>query len=320
MNTQSMNKGKSILEQQNLDTNIDKLLAQRKLYLNAKTLNIILLLVTVLVPVIISIITNWIFNINDKHWIYIYYTVIAFVGEKIAEKLIDKWKKKAAAIQEKFDTEVYQLPENRLLNMVFVGSNEIREYSKKAKENQEKLEKVKNWYSIKIARIKTNVAILFCQRINIIYDQDIREKYKNYLICISIITSLLLVIPLFLNNFKIVKIFSEVLLPLIPLINYIWREINTNSESIDNLQNLREIIKDKLESININDEIDIVLLRKIQDGVYQNRVLSPLIPDCIYKYLWSKLEDTMNYSVESKIDKMLSSTDSSSPNQKRTPP
>ena len=75
-------------------------------------------------------------------------------------------------------------------------------------------------------------------------------------------------------------------------------------ESVDNLQKLREIIEDNLKSISINDTIDEDELRRIQDRIYQNRILSPLIPDFIYSILWTKLEDQMNYSVKTKIEEM----------------
>ena len=96
----------------------------------------------------------------------------------------------------------------------------------------------------------------------------------------------------------------EVILPSIPIFNFTYKEYNTSFESVDNLQKLREIIEDNLKSISINDTVDEDELRRIQDRIYQNRILSPLIPDFIYSILWTKLEDQMNYSVKTKIEEM----------------
>ncbi|AZB30705.1 S-4TM family putative pore-forming effector [Chryseobacterium balustinum] len=300
-----MNKGKDIFNRQNLAINIDKLLAQRRLYSNAKKVNYFLICLTVIIPIIISLITNLtIIEINDKHWIYVLFTVFAIILEKIFEIYIDRCKKTAASIQEDFDTTIFPLPENELLNTTYVDADIIRYYSKKDKNNNKKVEKVTSWYSKEIKNIDTNIAILFCQRMNICYDQNIKKKYNILLIILSILTFLILLSFSLSNNFSLMKFMIEVVLPSIPIFNFTYKEFNTNLESVDNLQKLREIIEENLNSISLNDSISTEELRRIQDRIYQNRILSPLIPDFIYSFLWSKLEDQMNYSVKTKIEEI----------------
>lgn len=297
-----MNKGKKIFNEQNLEINIDKLLAQRRLYLNAKKVNYLLISITVFIPIIISLVTNFtIAVINDKNWIYVLFTVIAIVLEKVFEIYIDRCKKTAASIQENFDTTIFELSENELLNTTFVDADIIRKYSRKDRNNNKKVEKVTNWYSKEIENINTNLAILFCQRMNICYDQNIKKKYNILLIILSILTFIILLGLSLFNNFSLMKFMIEVILPSIPIFSFTYKEFNTNLESIDNLQKLREIIEQNLNSISINNSINVEELRRIQDRIYQNRILSPLIPDFIYRYLWSGLEDKMNYSVKTKI-------------------
>lgn len=301
-NIHNMNKGSEILNRQNLEINIDKLLAQRRLYSNAKKINYLLIAITVVVPIGISLITNFSqVEINDKNWIYVLYAVIATVTEKAFEIYIDRCKKTAASIQEDFDTDIFSLPENKLLNTTYVDLDIIRKFSKKDKTNTIKLNKVKDWYSEEIKSIKTNIAILFCQRMNICYDQNIKRKYSVLLIILSVITFLTLLLFSLLEDFSLMKFMIEVVLPSMPIFVFTYKEFNISLESIDNLQKLREIIEDRLDSISINDTIEIEELRKIQDRIYQNRILSPLIPNFIYTYLWSDLEDQMNYSVKNKI-------------------
>lgn len=300
-----MNKGKDICNGQNLGINIDKLLAQRRLYSNAKKVNYFLIFLTVLIPIIISLITNFAsIEINDRHWIYVLYAVVAIVLEKIFEIYIDRCKKTAASIQEDFDTTIFALPENELLNTTYVDADIIRKYSKKDKNNTEKVNKVTNWYSKEIENIDTNIAILFCQRMNICYDQNIKRKYNMLLIISSIVTFLILLVFSLFNNFTLMKFMIEVILPSIPIFSFTYNEFNTNLESVDNLQKLREIIEQNLNSISISDSINDEELRRIQDRIYQNRILSPLIPDFIYSFLWSELEDQMNYSVKTKIEEI----------------
>ncbi len=300
-----MNKGQDILYKQNLDANIDKLLAQRRLYSNAKIMQYILIGITVIIPILIAFVTNFSsLKIDDKSWIYIIYAIIVIFGEKILEIFIDRNKKTAASIQEKFDINIFEISENELLNSVFVDHDIIRKYSKKDKNNTKKVRRVTNWYSEKIESLQTNIAILFCQRMNICYDQNIKKKYNLLLITLSIITFATLLIFALSNDFSLKKFIIEVILPSIPIFNFTYKEISTNLESVDNLQKLREIIETRLSSLSVNDTIEVEELRNIQDRIFQNRILSPLIPDFIYKLLWTELEDQMNYSVENRINEL----------------
>lgn len=302
---QSMNNGNQILTAQSSKSNIDKLLAQRKLYSNAKVLQYILLLSTVIAPITISIITNLIrFKIDDKGWIFVSYSIIVLIGEKLIESIIDRNKKTAASIQEKFDIAVLGISENETLNAVFVDLETIRANSKKDKENKKKVLKVINWYSPKINRLNTNIAVLFCQRMNICYDFSIKNKYNFYLILISALTFLSLFIFSLSQNFTLQKFIVEVILPSLPVFAFTYKEVSTNLEALDNLGNLKEIIENELATKKLGDSVEEEKLRKIQDRIFANRTLSPLIPNFIYNFLWTKLEDEMNYSVENRINEL----------------
>lgn len=302
-----MNKGQEILYKQNLDVNIDRLLAQRRLYSNAKIMQYILIAITVIIPVLIAFVTNFSnLRIDDTSWIYTIYAIAVIFGEKILEIFIDRNKKTAASIQEKFDTNIFDMPENELLNSVFIDHDIVRKYSKKDKLNANKISRITNWYSTRIDCLQTNIAILFCQRMNICYDQNIKKKYNKLLISLSVLTFITLLIISLTNDFSLKKFIIEVILPSIPILNFTYKEINQNIESVDNLQKLREIIENKLSSLSRNDVIEIEELRNIQDRIFNNRILSPLIPDFIYKILWTELEDEMNYSVENRIVELQS--------------
>jgi hypothetical protein len=300
-----MNNGLIILQKQNLDANIDKLLAQRRLYSNAKIIQYILIAITVIIPILLTFITNFSdLKIDDSNWIFAIYAIIVLFLERILDFFINRNKKTAASIQEKFDVEIFEIPKNDLLNTTFIDYDIIRKYSKKDKLNSKKVRRVKNWYSTKIERLTTNIAVIFCQRMNICYDQNIKRKYNILLIILAVITFIILLGVSLLNDFSLKKFIIEVILPSIPIFSFTYKEISTSFDSIDNLQKLREIIETKLNSLSIDDTIDKEELRNIQDRIFYNRTSSPLIPDFIYKHLWSELEDQMNYSVEQRINEL----------------
>tara|TARA_R110002072_G_scaffold302379_2_gene484972 strand:- start:745 stop:1686 length:942 start_codon:yes stop_codon:yes gene_type:complete len=297
------NKGKKILKKQNRLNHIDELLAQKTIYSRAKNYQGLLIFITVLLPILVSILIKLDSNLIDQsNYIFALYLVLGAVGEKILEKVIDRLKNIAASIQEQFDCDVLDIEKNETINSMFIDKESIRRYSKKARKNTKLVEKVTDWYSLNLKAVKTNIASLLCQRTNITYDFSIRSRYKNAILILTILTFTVLLIIAFYNDLTLKTFLIEVILPSIPVIMFAYKEINSNIESIDNLNHLRHLIESELSGININSEIDETLLRKIQDRIYQNRILSPLIPDFIYYFVRTKLEDEMNYSVEAKLE------------------
>ena len=260
------NKGKKILERQNKDVHINELLAQKRVYSIAKNYQGFLIFISVPLPIIISLVVKSNPNlIDESSYIFVLYTIIAAVGEKILESSIDRLKKIAASIKETFDNKV-------------LGIN------------------------LEIKNVKTNVASLLCQRTNITYDFSVRKRYKYLIYIISSLTFLVLLIIALINDLSVKGFLIEVILPSIPIIMFAYKEINSNTESIDNLNHLRNLIESTLSETNINDTIEKKQLRSIQDRIYNNRLLSPLIPDFIYNSLRPKLEDEMNYSMAERIE------------------
>ena len=296
-------KGEKILEKQNREAHIDELLAQRTIYSIAKNYQGLLIIITVLLPIFVSIVVKFVPSlINQSNYIFALYLVFAVIGEKILEKTVDRLKKTSASIQERFDTKVLALDSNETLNTILIDDSFVRRYSKKAKKNKELVQKVTNWYSLNLKGINSNIASLLCQRTNITYDYSVRKQYKNIIYILTSLTIIALFLISLVNNLTLKSFLIEVVLPSIPVFIFSYKEINSNIESIDNLSHLRALMESILEDIKIDSKIQNELLRQIQNRIYYNRILSPLIPDFIYSMLRTKLEDEMNYSVEKRIE------------------
>lgn len=301
-------KGIKILKWQNQENHIDELLAQKTVYSRAKNYQGLLILITVPLPLLISLIIKFSPSLIDQSsYIFVLYTIIAATAEKVLESTIDRLKKIAASIKETFDTNVLGIIENDSLNLVLIDREIIRRYSLKKRKKQNEVDLVTNWYSLEIKKIKTNVASLLCQRTNITYDFSVRKRYKLLIIILSVITFLILFAISLSQDLSLKGFVIEVILPSIPIIMFAYKEINSNTESIDNLNHLRNLIESTVKKTDIDDDIDKHQLRSIQDRIYNNRLLSPLIPDFIYKILRPKLEDEMDYSIKEQI-KILRTT------------
>ena len=296
------NTGKHITEKQNEDFHIDELLAQQRIYSNAKNFQGLLIFITVPLPVLIAIIIKISPELIDQTtWIFALYLIFASLGEKILDSTIGRLKKIAASIQESFDLTILNIESNETLNLAMIDKETIRHYSKKPKQDIKKIEEVTNWYSINIIGLPTNIASMLCQRTNIYYDFSVRKRYNFLMTIFATFTFITLLIISLINALDLKSFLVEVVLPSIPIFVFAYKEKNTNIESIDNLKHLKKLIESSLSNLNINDEIEDGILRKIQDRIYANRLLSPLIPDLIYKIVRPKLEDEMNYSVEERI-------------------
>ncbi|RAR75605.1 S-4TM family putative pore-forming effector [Flavobacterium aciduliphilum] len=299
------NIGKHILETQNENFHIDQLLAQKKIYSNAKILQGILIFITIPLPIIIALILKFYPTLFDeKHWIFVLYLVLASLFEKVLENYVDRYKKLAASIQEAFDTKVLNIEENESLNTVNIDNELIREKSKGPRKKSKRVADVTNWYSLNIISIRTNIASILCQRTNVFYDFSVRKRYNCAMRIIVVLTFIILMVISLKNDITLKLFLIEVVIPSIPVFMFAYKEINSNTESIDNLEHLRNLIEVNLNNLTIESNIQKPLLRKIQDRIYSNRILSPLIPDFLYYLIRPKLEDQMNYSVEQIVKKL----------------
>lgn len=299
------NIGKHILDTQIENYQIDELLAQKNIYSNAKILQGILIFITIPLPIILALIIKYYPNlIEEKNWVFVLYLISASLIEKVLESFIDRYKKLAASIQETFDSKVLIIEENETLNTVNIDSEIIRAYSKKPRTNSDKVAKVTNWYSLNLITIQTNIASILCQRTNIYYDFSVRKRYTWAMRILVIFTFIILLIISLKNDINLKSFLIEVVIPSIPVFMFAYKEINSNTESIDNLEHLKNLIENTLSNLTINSNVEKSLLRKIQDRIYSNRILSPLIPDFLYYILRPKLEDEMNYSVAQKVQNL----------------
>lgn len=299
------NIGKHIIETQNEDFRIDQLLAQQSIYSNAKIFQGILIFITIPLPIIIAFAIKTYPNlIDEKNWIFVLYLILASLSEKVLENFVDRFKKLAASIQEMFDLKVLLIEQNEALNTANVDDEIIRAYSRNPRTKIKKVEKVTNWYSLNVINLRTNIASILCQRTNIYYDFSVRKRYNWVMRILVILTFLALLIISLKNDFTLKAFLIEVVIPSIPAFMFAYKEINSNTESIDNLEHLKNLIEDTIDSLSIASNIEKSLLRKIQDRIYANRNLSPLIPDFLYKIIRPKLEDEMNYSVKERVERL----------------
>lgn len=296
--------GKHIIQEQDSETSIKYLAAQKQLYINGKTTFAFQVLIAVPIPILISIVTPLLGKEEQSIvWIFVLYSIIATFLEFFCEDRAMKLKKLAASIQEKFDTSVLLIDWNKTLITSKPDDGIIlRFYNKYIKKNN--LDKLYGWYSNEVLPVNTNIATLLCQRTNCSYDFTLRQRYTNTILLLAAATFLILLIIAGQNGLTVPNFISTVLFPSLPVFVLAYKQISTNKEAIENLKELKDLIEGRLETLRINDQVEPHLIRQIQDKIYLKRINSPLLPEWAYNFLRQNLEDEMHFSVKEKVKEL----------------
>lgn len=303
-----VNIGKEILERQNQEESLVLLLAQREIYSSAKKLQFYSIILVAFIPVILAMIGYFNKDYSSNYTdIIIIYSVIATFGEFFLNNLRDNKKSLASSIQENFDTKVFKIKKNKNLGVLDVDDDILFEYKSKIQSGYN-IDKLRDWYSHEIAEIKTNIAILFCQRTNVSYDYNLRKRYIKCILVLLIVVSLLLLFFGFSKNMTLIDFSRKVIVPMLPIFIFSFNEIKNQYEAINTLKELQYIFSKNLENITLDSCIDKIEIRQIQDRIYRNRRVSPLIFDFIYHFLRDRessgLEQIMHFSISSKIKEL----------------
>jgi hypothetical protein len=296
--------GKHIIKEQDSDSSIRYLAAQKHLYIKGKLTFAFQVIIAVPIPILISIITPFLSKSEQGIiWIFVLYCIIATFLEFFLEDRAMKLKKMAASIQEKFDTSVLLIGWNKTLlpNKPEDGSI-LRYYNKHIKKHR--VDKLYGWYSNEILPVSTNIATLLCQRTNCSYDFTLRNRYTKTILLLAASTFIILLIAAGQNGMTVQTFISSVLFPSLPVFVLAFKQISSNKDAIENLKELKDLIENELENIKINDTIETQLIRQIQDKIYLKRINSPLLPEWAYNFLRQNLEDEMHFSAKETVKEL----------------
>lgn len=270
---------------QNREENIELLAAQRVLYNEARIYELLIFILTIVIPTLILFIKIFFENNNLFKEVS---NIIPIITMLIYIFIYDKnkdIKNKAAYIQQLFDSKVYDI--NFGIKMEDIeNSYTIFEKSKKILNSEKEKNKLHNWYNIDIRcnKLSSFKLILSCQIINIFWSKELKQKYINiisFIILIPILILLIINIKLYKINF-IVSTISY----MTPLISFFYINIKNVKNEIKELQNVLSNIEIKLNSDNITEK-DII---KIQNSIFEYRKNSVLIFNIFYNFYKQNIE------------------------------
>ncbi|MBS7565323.1 hypothetical protein KHS38_12995 [Mucilaginibacter sp. Bleaf8] len=291
-----------ILTRQNKPDALQRLAAQRELYSAAKGIFAWQALLTVILPVVLAC-----FAIAFESWApYIaWYGFIIFAIDLLAiDPQIKKLKTKAAKIQEMFDCGVLQLSYSELKTVSEITVETVLRYYKAHEKIATNIEKIKDWYPSAISEVGLPIARIICQRSSCWWDKKLREEYCQRIKYIIMGIFVLILSGCFFAKTETVHLIL-ILSALVPFFQFAIKQYNDNIDMNCRLQQLSNYIEQVWRDILNGTVADPELKsesRRIQDGIYDNRTLSPLIFDFFYKKSRTDNELTMNEAAQKLVD------------------
>lgn len=274
---------KKIAELQNNPDNMKLLGTQRELYSSAKKVFGFQFLFNVFVSVALAILAMFYEEITVYAALYgILFTIIDIIG---FVPLINKMKRKAATLQERYECAVLEIELSDLKNYEQVSEEEISNNYHLHIRNQKNLEGLKNWYSEKIDCIRdTGVATLICQRSNNWWDLKLKRRYITGLLSLLIFVTVAIIVIGLIKEIKL-KEMILILNALMPFFLFIYHELSDHYSAKKTLEHLHTFFDTKFKELE-NKTLDKSTLpdlsRRVQDELFEHRANGPLVPDWFY--------------------------------------
>ena len=268
--------------------------SQRVSYSRAKSIRFTKYGVTLLLIIVAPII--FIYKQESISFIGILGALWALISFLIG--FIESWLvKRAATIQEIYDTELYEIEWNKVLFGAKIIPHEyINGLTKKYSVSELELN-FKDWYE-GIDNIESPLAILICQRQNIVWDYKLREIYA-FIILGVLIVNFLTGLALFaftgetLLNYLlglILPSLSAYILGIEELIGH-WKIAKRKKNLENDIMSFVNEAKTDIRSLTISK------LREIQNVIFNERLKAPLIPDIVYNRLKKRFSDSSILSI-----------------------
>lgn len=301
----------SINERQNNELNLKRLAAQRQLYSGAKELMHIQFVISGLAIIIFAAIGN---IISKDYAVYITMLAIFCVlfNELFLTKRIDEIKIKAAYIQEEFDCEVLEITHNYIKSSHWSTMECIQENNKKYLAKHNNYDLLRDWYP-GIDKAEQRYGKIICQSTNCWWNQNLRKKYSNFLISGTVTIFIILLIISVVKGITLSGFIMSVISPILPGADLVYKINRENKKAIQNLNHLKSKIDDiivilKCKEIYTDEQLKNDV-RVLQDMIFDNRAISPLIPDKFYFKYRDNDEETAKSSNKELVELIRTQSD-----------
>ncbi|TCW21085.1 MULTISPECIES: S-4TM family putative pore-forming effector [Vibrio] len=300
---------------QNTPESINRLLAQKQVYTDAKTLQGWYLFLSIPVMMILNVLVKplllskwveeaWRFDLTNT--IALLALILTFYELFYIKPTVAKLKEKAAKIQESFDCFVYGLEWNSVLCGEKVCDTDVALYSSKFRKAQGNVNNYYDWYTPDISQLDKNQSMLACQKENLGWDIVQRKKFKKLVTFGAVLAFSISAVAGFYSEFKIQEFILSVIIPSLPAITYAISNHFDNLEAITN----KESLKSATDNVSRFSNITTKHVRNIQNSIYLNRKDNSLIFDWFYDYERESMQRGISYASRQLVRRICFGSDS----------
>ena len=273
-----------IVERQNEEKYICYLAAQRRLYNEAKRLDGIEILFSVVLPLFFAALQ---LMISDNTYLNATSYVLSIISMGISLLFgfyIDRKKETAAEIQQHFDLYVYQMPwDNKLFGLQRNITHVVAEKAKLLLKNPKEHERLTNWYTTVAGTVDLKKGILMCQKENYNWDVNLRKRFRRLSVIVIIILTILVFLIGIVKNETVVMLLCRFAF-IIPMLQWLFETVKQLNKDIKNLEELDGLISSS-EPKNMDE------LQEIQSKIYIHRKSCYTIPNKFYDRYKNNDED-----------------------------
>jgi hypothetical protein len=213
--------------------------------------------------------------------------VIAVLNIFPFTSLEDKFREKAAKIQELFDCDVLQMPWKREIIGIPPPADLVVEYAEKYNPKNYLNQPLENWYTGPVDDLPLPLARIVCQRANLTWDAKLRRRYvKGLVMFLILLMALLAVMAWYIGLDKMDKL-AYVIASFGPAATLGINEIITNikaAASLDDLVRRMDDLWHMAFSAKVSEEELTSASRDWQTQIFLHRKNSPVLLGWIYKH------------------------------------
>ncbi|MBI4339811.1 MAG: hypothetical protein HY680_07640 [Chloroflexi bacterium] len=296
----------SISHRQNGDWLITLLAAQRQLYSEAKRWRMVRQWSAVSVAVAgIAIGTAWPQALSVVGPI----GALLAVAERVLAMMENSCVSRAANIQEQFDSDVLQIPWNRIVAGKKLEPEAVNEARSRFKGDTRILY---DWYT-STGSLPRPIDVLVCQRTNLVWDSRLRKAYAGLLIAflVALVLSVFIIgMVRGLTIWQFILMYLPSIAPVIALSDDVVKHFRQGNRQHQLKADIEEIWERGLED---PSQVSMADIRTIQDCVYRSRCESPPVPDWFYWRRRTKYESDASVGTQRLVEEFNQARQQASP-------
>jgi hypothetical protein len=298
----------NIPQEQNTPHQLERLAAQRQLYSDAKNIQNINIILSIPSVIIWSILIA--FFPSLQIYAALWGLSVTLLEQAIFSHSQKNLQEKAAKIQQLFDCDIFELDWSQLCSGSRPEPELIVSSSAKYRKKDPNYSNLKDCYPVSVGKLPIHEARLICQRSNIWWDAKQKLRYCKLILFGLIAITIIVFLVGLVGGLTLEKFVLAIVIPLLPAFIFTIRQYIENKQAATRLDNLRENSENIWQQV-INRRITPQELEResyiLQNQIYDNRRLSPLIFDWLYYRLKKQNEVEMNKGAETLIKELLQS-------------